>query len=258
MSVHAGYETLDFHRDGEVLTLKLNRPESRNAVNAVMHDELSRVFREIARDRDTRVVVFTGAGSAFCAGGDIPWLESVGDADAYAEIFQAGHTIVQDMLNLPQPIVAMVNGHAMGLGATLALMADITVMAEHARIGDPHVNVGIVAGDGGAAMWPLLLGPNRAKEFLMTGKSITGSEAAQLGLVNHAVPLEHLEETAYSLARQLAAGPRLAIQWTKRSVNLFVSQVMNTVIAGSLALEGLTFHTADKRNAVRAFLDRRK
>lgn len=254
--MYGTYETLTFEKRGSILTVFLTNPASRNAVNQKMHEELSRVFSDIARDRDVRVVVLRGApeGRAFCAGGDLHWLQQEARTpEGYSEILRQGVEIVRSMTALPQPIVAMVDGPAIGLGATIALFADICLMAEDAKIADPHVGVGVVAGDGGAVIWPLLVGPNRAKEFLMTGDALTGAEAERIGLINHAYPRERLEEETYRLAERLAKGPRLAIELTKRSVNLFVSQVMNTVLTASLAMEGITFQTADHREAVRAF-----
>jgi enoyl-CoA hydratase len=253
------FETLSFYRDAGILTVRMNRPQVRNAVNGVMHEELSVVFGDIARDGQTRVVVLRGAeaGGAFCAGGDLDWLEGEARTTAgYREIFWQGLEIVQSLTRMPQPVIALVDGPAIGLGATLALVSDITIMSQDARIGDPHVGVGVVAGDGGAALWPLLIGPNRAKELLMTGDVLGAAEAERIGLVNHVYPAETVEEHVYTLARRLAGGPQLAIEFTKHSVNLFVNQVLNAVMTGSLALEGLTFRTADHEAAVERFQSR--
>lgn len=254
------YQTLTFDQDDGVLTVRMSRPQARNAVNGVMHEELSRVFGDIARDGDTRVVVLRGAeaGQAFCAGGDLGWLEAEArSTTGYREIFWQGLEIVGSITRMPQPVIALVDGPAIGLGATLALVSDITIMSDEAGIGDPHVGVGVVAGDGGAALWPLLVGPNRAKELLMTGDVVEAAEAERIGLVNHVYPAGVVDQHTYALARRLADGPRFAIEFTKHSVNLFVNQVLNAVMSGSLALEGLTFRTDDHERAVRAFRDRR-
>ncbi|MEA3219565.1 enoyl-CoA hydratase-related protein [Immundisolibacter sp.] len=259
--MYQGYQRLKFHRDGSILTIALSNPTARNAVDADMHAELARVFLEVALDTDTRVVVLTGDpdGKAFCAGGDLKWIESIeGKGERYAVVLKEGLDIVKTMSNTPQPIVSMINGHAMGLGATIGLFADVSFMDETAKIADPHVSIGVVAGDGGAIIWPLLIGPNRAKEFLMTGDALTGTQAAAIGLVNHAVPAAELQERAYAFARKLASGPQLAIQLTKRSVNLFVGQVIEQVLTASLAMEGLTFASADHREALRAFFAKEK
>ena len=255
--MYEGYQSLKFKRDGSILTIQLSNPSARNAVNASMHDELSRVFRETALDRETRVIVLTGDpdGGAFCAGGDIKWIETVnGEGERYDLVQREGLEALNGILNTPQPVIAMINGHAMGLGATLALYCDLAYMSTKAKIGDPHVKIGVVAGDGGAAIWPLLIGPNRAKEFLMTGDAISADEAATIGLINHAVSPEELEAKTYAFAKRMAEGPRLAIELTKRSVNIFLQQMTTSTVTASLALEGLTFASADHREAVRAFM----
>ncbi len=257
--MYEGYESMKFQRDGAVLTIQLSNPSARNAVNATMHDELGRAFKETATDRDTRVIVLTGdpEGGAFCAGGDLKWIETVGGkGERYDTVMREGIDALMGIVNTPQPVIAMINGHAMGLGATLALYCDLSYMSTKARIGDPHVKIGVVAGDGGAAIWPMLVGPNRAKEFLMTGDAITADEAAAMGLINHAESPEELAEKTYAMAKRLATGPRLAIELTKRSVNIFLQQMTASTITASLALEGITFATADHREAVRAFLSK--
>jgi enoyl-CoA hydratase len=255
--VYDDYRALKFERLDATLTLSISNPGSRNAINSDLHEELPRAFARVARDRSIRVVVLTGdpAGGAFCAGGDLPWVTQVqSDADLFDQVMRDGRDIVHNMLAMPQPVIGMINGHALGLGATLALCCDITYMDEAAKIADLHVAAGVVAGDGGAVLWPLLIGPNRAKEFLMTGDPLTGRQAADIGLVNHAVPSAQLREAAYAMAARLERGPRLAIEWTKKSVNIFVQQVCDSVLPASIALEGLTFNTTDHREAVRAFL----
>ena len=259
--MYQGYDAVKFKKDGKVLTVMISNPGSRNAVNATLHDEMPRAFAEIAKDRDTRVVVLTGDpdGGAFCAGGDINWIDGIqGSSVKFDTVMQEGRDVLRNICETPQPVIAMINGHAMGLGATIALHCDISYMDEKAKIADPHVAIGVVAGDGGAVIWPLLIGPNRAKEFLMTGDALTGKQAADIGLVNHALPADQLAEATYAMANRLADGPRLAVEWTKRSVNLFVNQVSNTVLTASLALEGMTFNTPDHREAVRAFLNKQK
>jgi enoyl-CoA hydratase len=256
---YTGYQALKFEREGSVLTVTLSNPEARNAVNGTMHDELSRVFYDIGKDPTVRVVVLRGdpAGKAFCAGGDLRWLqEQARNPEGYAEILRQGVEIVRSLVMAPQPVVAMVDGPAIGLGATLAVCSDLCFASTEARIADPHVGVGVVAGDGGAVMWPLLVGPQRAKEYLMTGQSLTGSEAERLGLVNRAVAPHELEAETYRMARHLAEGPVLAIQWTKRAVNLTILPLLDSWLTASLALEGLTFQTADHRSATEAFLQK--
>jgi enoyl-CoA hydratase len=255
------YQRLILKRTGGILTITMSSPTKRNAVDAFMHEELPRALREAAKDRSVGAIVLTGdpAGRAFCAGGDMGWLEQLrGSGDDYAKVLREGAEVLHAIVDTPQPVISMVNGAAMGLGATLALFADVCFMDEAAKIADTHVVVGVSAGDGGAVIWPLLLGPNRAKEFLMTGDALTGAQAAAIGLVNHAVPAAELEARTYAFAERMANGPRLAIEMTKRSVNLYLRNILNQIIDASLALEGHTFRTANHEEAVSAFLAKRK
>src|SRR5690606_11085004 len=176
------------------------------------HDELAPLFRRIAVDREVRVAVLTGAGDkAFCAGADFGGMQDNLDADAYQdgfpELMLGSAELVRAQLAVPQPLIAAINGDAIGLGATMALFCDIPLMAAEARLADPHVKAGLVAGDGGAILWPLLMGLNRGKEFLLTGEMIDAAEAHRLGLVNHVHPRAELAGAAEELARTLARGP---------------------------------------------------
>ncbi len=256
------YQRLILERKGGILTIKLSSPTKRNAVDAAMHEELPQALREAALDRTIGAIVLTGdpAGRAFCAGGDLEWIKilSDGTGDDYSKVMREGVDVLRALVDAPQPVIAMVNGAAMGLGATLALFADVSFMDEAAKIADSHVSIGVAAGDGGAVIWPLLIGPNRAKEFLMTGDPLTGAQAAALGLVNHAVPAAELEARTYAFAERLANGPRLGIEMTKRSVNLYLRMILNQVIDASLGMEGLTFRTANHEEAVRAFKAKEK
>lgn len=241
---------------GPVAIVSLSHPEHRNAIDGQMHHEIVQVFRRIHDDDRVRVVVIKGdpAGCAFSAGGYHPWVGArAGTGEGYETIMRVGVDLVRAILAIRQPVVSMVNGPAIGLGATIALLGDTTFIADDAVIADPHVGVGVAAGDGGAALWPLLIGPHRAKEFLMTGDRILGGEAARMGLVNHSVPADELEHAVMAFADRLASGPRLAIEFTKASVNLLVRQTMESVLTASIALEGISFHTRDHEEALRAF-----
>ncbi len=257
----APYERLKLEREGAILTILLSAPETRNAVDQSMHAELPQALREAALDRSIAVIVLTGdpAGGAFCAGGDLNWVSSAAqDGEGFTGILREGVDVLRGIIDAPQPVISMINGAAIGLGATLALFADVSFMSDKAKIADPHVGIGVVAGDGGAVIWPLLLGPNRAKEFLMTGDALSGAQAAAIGLVNHAVPAAELRARTYAFAKRLEEGPRLAIELTKRSVNLYLRMVFNQVIDASLALEGLSFRSADHTEAMRAIKAREK
>ncbi|MBS1188320.1 MAG: enoyl-CoA hydratase [Rhodocyclaceae bacterium] len=258
---YAKFNRLKIEQVGGVLTVALSQPQRRNAMDETMHRELPELWRQVAKDRSVRVVVVKGdpEGKAFCAGGDLKWVSEAAQAgETYEEILRDGVDIIRGMTQLPQPVITMVNGSAIGVGASLALFGDIVFADQAAVIADPHVGIGVVAGDGGAIIWPLLVGPNRAKEFLMTGDPVTGADAERMGLVNHAVPAEELAGHVYKMAERLAQGPRLAIELTKRSVNIQVNNLVSNILHASLALEGLTFRTDDHRQAVNAFLSRSK
>ena len=247
--------------DGDgVLWATLDRPERRNAISPEMHGELTPLFRRIAEDRAVRVVVLTGAGEkAFCVGADFGGMDdNIGHyEDGFPELMLGSAALVRAQLAVPQPMIAAINGDAIGLGATMALFCDIPMMAAEARLADPHVNAGLVAGDGGAILWPLLMGLNRGKEFLLTGEIIDATEAHRLGLVNHVHPRTELLERAGELARRLAAGPQVAIQFNKRLANAEVVDRVNRLLDASLAMEAITFSTADHREAVRSFVEKR-
>jgi enoyl-CoA hydratase len=240
---------------GRILTLTLNRPEVLNAINDDLHEELGSIFYDVAKDPDCDVVVLTGAGRAFCAGGDLQEMKrnlDAGRGDYMSHV--TAKRIIFSMLDLEKPLLARVNGHCMGLGATLALFCDLIYMADHAKIGDPHVCAGVVAGDGGAVIWPQLIGYARAKEFLFTGDHIMAAEAARMGLINHAVPAEELDAAVYGMAERLANGARDAIRWTKVVTNIGLKQLAHAIMDPSVAYEWQTFRAPDHRTAVDAFV----
>jgi enoyl-CoA hydratase len=251
------YRSLAIERRGKVLMISFNRPGALNAITAELHRELSEIFADVARDTDTAAVVLTGNGRAFSAGGDLRWFQNMTSAELDA-LFTEARKIVIDFLEVEQPIIAAVNGPATGLGATLALLSDVIFASAAARIGDPHVRIGVVAGDGGAIIWPWLVGAARAKEFLMTGDLLTAEDAHRIGLVNHVVAADELMPKAFALADRLANGPTQAIRGTKVSVNKILRETVNLVLDTSLALEKLCFMTKDHREAIDAFLEKRE
>lgn len=250
------YRTIRHDRRGRILTLILNRPDALNAADATMHEELTRVFYDAANDPGSDVIVLTGAGRAFSAGGDIPWMETL-IAEGFERTAREARRIVFSLLECEKPMIARVNGHATGFGATLALFCDVVIAADTAKIGDPHVRVGLTAGDGAVVIWPQLIGHARAKEFLMTGDLMSAAEAARIGLINHAVPLEQLDSRVYGLAERLAAGAQTAIRTTKMSVNVGLKQLAASVMDACLAYETISNASPEHREAVSAFLERR-
>ena len=259
MHGYENYETIATSREGRILTLQINRPDVLNAVNARMHYELARIFYDVASDEDTDIVVLTGAGRAFCAGGDLDWLQAAADhPERFAQIAVEAKQIVYGMLDCEKPIVCRLNGDAIGLGATMVLFSDIIIASETARIGDLHVNVGRVAGDGGAIIWPQLIGYPRAKEFLMTGKIIDGKAAAEIGLINYAVPREELDVKTEEMANSLERGSTMAVRLTKAAINVGLKQLAYGMMDASIAYETLTNTMPDHQEGLAAFREKRK
>lgn len=239
-----------------VLTITLDRPEKLNAINPALHRSLAQAFDFACSCGEARVIVVTGSGRAFSAGGD---MNDVADTvPEFAVEAEFGRKIVQKMLDCDKPIICRLNGDAIGLGATLVTLSDIVVAARTARISDPHVRMGLVAGDGGALTWPMHVGMMMAKYYLLTGDMMTADEAKQLGLVTFAVEPEELDDRCDKIAAKLAAGAPLAIKWTKRSLNTWMQQAMPTVFDMSLAAEGLTMLTQDHAEARAAMKQKRK
>ena len=235
---YKGYEFIRFDRQERILTATLNRPESLNAVNAKLHLELVEMYVDFERDDEAEVMILTGAGRGFCSGGDIGGGLLAGDPEKVKEqIFREARRLIVNILEVDKPILAAVNGPAAGLGVTLALFCDIVYASDKARLGDTHVKVGLVAGDGGAVIWPLLVGVNRAKELLMTGDMLDAEEAFRIGLVNHVVPHDKLMEVVGERARQLVSGSTIAIRGTKKSVNAYLKWMVNQVLDLSMLLE---------------------
>src|SRR5262245_12131885 len=247
------YTHIDADLTDRVLTLRLNRPEKLNAVNRELHRDISNVFADAAVEPGCEVIVLTGAGRAFSAGGDLEFLDQcIQNPQVFDEVAYEGKKIIYSMLDCEKPIVGKVNGHAAGLGATLALFCDVIFMAEHAKISDPHVRVGLTAGDGGAVIWPQLIGYARAKEYLMTGDAVSAADAARMGLVNHALPAAELDARVNAFVRQLLDGATDAIRATKMSVNVGLKQLAHAVLETSTALERVSNRSREHRVAIDA------
>jgi enoyl-CoA hydratase len=255
------YTSIKFEGPDEfgVVSLTLNRPEVGNAIDEAMHHEIVDVAHILRNPKDIGAVLLTGAGSIFCAGADIRILDRLATDDDHRTWFlDFSVHLVSDWLSIRPPVVTAINGHAMGLGATLALLGDIVYMSDTAKIADTHVKAGVVAGDGGALLWPALMGPNRAKEFLMTGDALDGPTACSLGLVNHVLPKDEMLDTATAMARRLAQGPRHAIAWTKQSVNVGLLRDAASALRLSISLEARSMAQPDMLEGAAAFLAKRK
>jgi enoyl-CoA hydratase len=253
------YETILLTRKGRLLTITLNRPDSLNAVNLQMHDELADVFNFAASDAHSDVILLTGAGRAFSAGGD---LDHIANNAAHPHLFdhevRVAKRIVFALLDLDKPVVCRMNGHAIGLGATLALLTDVIFAADGAKIGDPHVALGLVAGDGGAAIWPQRIGFGRAKEYLLTGELLTAKKAEEFGLINHCVPASELDSAVDAFCERLLKGSTNAIRWTKVLINLELKRVATALMDAGIAYESVSVRSADHREGVKALQEKRK
>jgi enoyl-CoA hydratase len=252
------YETIEIDKRGNGVALAtLNRPEKLNAVNARMHRELSTLSLDANADPDVKVLVLAAAGRAFCAGGDFSGDDGVLGSAPPGTVMREARQIVDNLLDCEKPVVSAVQGYAMGLGATIALLCDIVVAARGATFADTHVRMGIGAGDGGQVIWPLLIGVNRAKYFLMTGERLGAEEAERLGLVNFVVDENELTERALEIADRLAEGPILAISASKVPINKYIKMVSNLVLPLSLNLEEANMRSQDAREAGLAFREKR-
>ncbi|MDP9090223.1 MAG: enoyl-CoA hydratase/isomerase family protein [Pseudomonadota bacterium] len=262
MSRYAGFENVLINFEERVATISLNRPEALNAINVELHRELERLWGLISSDPDVDGVILTGSGRAFSAGGDVKRMAArIGTEEGLHHALTtpgATHRIILGLLEIQQPVISAINGDATGLGASLALLCDSAIIATEARIGDTHVLAGLVAGDGGAAIWPMLVGPLRAKEFLMTGRLLKGTEAVELGLANAHCPADKVVEEARALLRKMLRSPRWAVRWTKLAVNKWLKQQVNLTLDAGLGYEIATLFTDDHKEAVNAFTEKRK
>jgi len=253
-----GVEAIRLERRGFVLTATIQHPTSAmNAVDALLHHEFGELFRLLKRERDARAVVLTGEGKAFSAGGDFGWFPSLRDTAALDDLRRDAKQMIWDLLDVEVPIVCGLNGAAAGLGASIALLCDLLVMSERAVIVDPHVNVGLVAGDGGAAVWPLLLGPLAAKRHLLLGEPLTATEALRLGVASEVCAHTGVHERAQAWATRLAAQPPLAVKGTKQAVNAQLKQALLTSFDLSAALEIPCFLSDDHVEAIDALREHR-
>lgn len=253
-----GYQHLTFERrDHGVTLVTLNRPDRYNATDEVLHAELARVWRDVAEDPGTRVAVVTGAGKAFSAGGDLAMVERMaGDHARVSAMLGEMGDLVYNIVSCEKPIVSAVNGVAVGAGLVVALLADISVCAEDARLGDGHTKLGVAAGDHAALIWPLLAGMAKARYYLLTGEMLDGVEAERIGLVSKAVPRDRVLPEALAIAAGLGQGPQQAIRWTKRALNNWL-RTAGPVFDQSAAYEMLGFLGPDLREGVAALREKR-
>jgi enoyl-CoA hydratase len=255
--VEYDFDHIRVEADGPIRTVTLNNPDQMNAFSDAMHDEFALLWSRMAVDRDARAVVLTGAGRAFSAGGSIDEFEYYRtDFAARRKTLQNARRLVDDMLNLHLPVVAAVNGPAVGLGCTLATLCDIVFIDESTFLADPHVTVALVAGDGSAVTWPFMTSILRVKQYLLTGDRIPAPAAVELGLANFAVPADALLPEATAFARRLAELPPQAVQDTKSVLNQLLRQAAVNVLGFGLAAESQSHDTEEYRAVPEKFRSR--
>jgi enoyl-CoA hydratase len=250
--------TIAFAREGRLLRLTLNRPDAMNAVNLELHDDLADALWFAQGDVGSDLVVITGAGRAFSAGGDIDHIaHNAANPHLFDHEARMAKRIVTTLLDIDKPVICRLNGHAVGLGASLALLCDIVIGAEGAKIGDPHVGLGLVAGDGGAVIWAQRIGLAKAKEYLFTGDLITAQQAAEIGLINRCVPKEELDAAVDAFCQRLLNGAMGAIRATKILMNLELKRIATAVMDAGIAYESVSVRSADHREGIAALREKR-
>jgi len=254
------YETIKFTRRGRILYATFNQPEKLNSFIGRSHQELSHVFTDMADDPDSDIIVVSGEGRAFSAGGDVKAIQTMREnpAEFYQAIREAKR-VVYSLLDCDKPVIAKVNGDAIGLGATVALFCDIVIAADEARLADPHNNIGLTTGDGGQVIWPYLIGYARAKHYLLTGEKINGKKAAEIGLIYASHPRAELDAAVDAYADNLASLPAQSLRWSKATINIPLKQLAHSLMDTGMSYEGLaSLTTSDHGEAIKAFAEKRK
>ena len=253
------YETLELELKAGVATIRLNRPEARNALNAQLKSELASLIADIAGDSEVRAVLITGNGTAFCAGGDITEMDPDRSPDgARLRMRTILRQIYLPLAQLEKPVVAAVNGHAHGAGVSLALATDIVIASEEAILSLAFNRVGVVPDSGVLYFLSRQLGRNQAKELLFTGRRMTAREALEAGIVNRVVPHAELETASQELARSLACGPTIALGLAKRLLDQAPTMSFEDMVELEAYAQGIAMSTSDHREAVTAFRQKRE
>ncbi len=249
--------TVDWH--GSVALVTLNRPAALNAADAELHGAITRIWAKLEPEPGLRAVVLTGAGKAFSAGGDLPLLQGmVDDPKLRSEILMEAAELVRSVAAFPVPIVAAVNGPAVGLGCSLASLCDLVVMEEQAFFSDPHVSLGLAAADGAVFTWPAQMPLQRVKEFVFLGRRITAADALSFGLANEVVASGTAVERALVIAAKLAALPPQAVRETKAILNAPLRKRLADDAAAAFIAESESFDTAELQRTLTAMSSRSK
>lgn len=246
-------EFIRVEQDGAIVTVTLNNPDMRNAFVDEMHQGMREIWWDLSEDDSVRAVIVTGEGKAFSAGGDIPgFIKSYESQDHRRRSLRGARRLMEAQAEFPKPVIAAINGPAVGLGLNVALLSDIVYIADDTFIADTHVSIGLVCGDGGAVFWPLLMGLLRCKEYLLTGDRIPAAKAVELGLATRAIPAADLMTESRAMAERFCAMPQQALQETKRALNLHLQDFILRAAPFALSAEAESFGTDD----IRATIDR--
>ncbi len=254
----SAYENLLFESENGIGIVTINRPKALNALNAATIYELDRMFDELAKDDTVKAVILTGSGQkAFVAGADITEMQSMSAIKGrnWGKLAQA---VFNKIENLPKPVIAAVNGYALGGGCEISMACDIRIAAENAKFGQPEVSLGIPPGFGGTQRLPRLVGKGRAKELLFTGDMIDAEEAYRIGLANKVVASEELMETAKAMAQKIMSRAPIAVQVCKAAVNEGMDTDLESGVAYEAEVFGLCFATEDQKEGMTAFVEKRK
>ena len=253
-----GYQTLIVERAGAIATITLNRPEARNAIDLTMRQELVAALDDVEADEAARVLVLTGAGGHFCAGGDVKSMRAqrstAAEGRARVELL---NRMVQRLVDFPRPTLAMVDGYAVGAGTNLALCCDLVVASERAKFGELFNKIGLVPDGGGTWLLSRLVGLARAKELIFTGEVFDAAEAARIGLVNRVVPVVELERVTRALAEKIAAGPPGVLRLAKHMVNRAATSDLAAALDLEAYSQGLAVSTDDHQEGLTAFFEKR-
>ena len=244
-------------REGGVSLLMFNNPERRNAIDMEVREEMGRLLDELDNDRDTRVIVLTGKGEHFSAGGDVKDWKDFTVLEA-RERLKRIHVPLRKMLQMEKPFIAMVRGYAVGAGMNFTLACDIIFASEDARFSQSFVRMGLIPDAGGLCLLPVAVGLHRAKELMFTGEMIPAARAMELGMVNRVFPKEALEEETLAFARKLAQGPPVALGMTKRILNTLFLDGLEKVLEYEAQAQPFLFQTLDHKEGKTAFLEKRE
>ena len=255
---YAEFTSLQFRRPSDgLLEIIMSTPGKLNAAGHDMHRDLANVWLAIDKDPETRVVIVRGEGKAFSSGGDLDLVKDMAEDFAVRiRVFKEARELVYNVINCSKPVVSAMHGAAVGAGLVVGLLADVSIAGKSARIIDGHTKLGVAAGDHAAIVWPLLCGMAKAKYHLLTCEPLSGEEAERIGLVSLCVDDDELVETAYGVARRLAAGSQSAIRWTKYALNNWL-RMAGPTFDTSLAMEFMGFAGPDVHEGVAAIREKR-